>query len=82
MCAGAGAHSFILDGRIHIAVDEVGDGLDGPRDVKVGDGLGFQVLRDAGHAVAFLNSVAGDGQITAVEAHQCDVGSVQRCDVG
>ena len=30
-----GALGLIVDGRVDIAVDEVGDGLDGPRDLEV-----------------------------------------------
>ena len=68
---------FVLDRCVHVAIHEIRDGLNGPRNVEVRDGSFAQVVGDAGDAVAFLDGVAHDGQIAAVESDQRDVGPVQ-----
>jgi hypothetical protein len=78
--AGFGADRFVTDGLVDVAVDEVGDDGDGARDIEIGEGFVAQVIGDAGDAVAFLDGVARDGQIAAVEPDERDVGSVQRGD--
>ena len=80
--AGLGARGLVAYGRVDIAVDEVGHDLDVAGDAEVLQGFVFQVLRDAGDAVALLNRVTRDRQIAAVEAHERDVGAMKRGDKG
>ena len=37
-----GPRGFVLDRRVNVAVDKVGDRLDGPRHAEVGDGFLFR----------------------------------------
>ena len=82
MGAAAGAPGLIIDRCVDIAVDKVGDGLDGAGNVEIGDGFFAKVVGDAGDSVALLNGVAGDGQIAAVEADESDISAVERGNEG
>ena len=77
-----GPRSLVFDGLIQVAVDEVRNHLDGPRHAEVLHCFLLEVLGDAGHAVALLDGVAGNGQVAAVQAYQRDVGAVQGSDEG
>ena len=72
----------VFDGRVLVAINKIRNHLDGPRDAKVLERFFLQVVGDAGDAVALLNGEAGDGQVAAVQAHQRNVGAVQRGDKG
>ena len=68
--------SFGLAG-VEIAVDEVGDDLDGALDVEFFQGLREQIVGDGGDAVALLDGKSGDGEVAEVAADQGDVGAVR-----
>src|SRR5579863_10075318 len=80
--AGSGANGFIAHRSVNIAVYEIGDNSDIASNAEIGESLVFQVLRDAGNAIALLYGKAGDGQITAIKTNEGDVGSVQGGDEG
>ena len=68
--------------HVDIAVDEVGDDLDGAFGVEVLDGFFAQVIRNRGDSVALVDAEPCDGQVGMVEADEGDVGAVQGGDEG
>ena len=71
-----------LHRSVDIAVYKVGDGFDRPFDGEIVEGFLAQILRNCGYAVALLDAVAGNGQVSAVDAYESYVGAVQSCDEG
>src|ERR1019366_10749285 len=67
---------------VEIAVDEVGNHLDGRLHRKHFQGPPLEILGDGGDAVALIDGKARDGQIRRIGANQRDVGTVQGGDVG
>ena len=75
-----GAQRGIILAAVEIAIDEIGNDLDGPLDVEFFDGFLLEIVRDAGHAVGLFDGKARDGKKAAIVADQRDVGAVQRGD--
>jgi len=73
---------FVGLARVQIAVDEIGDDLDGAFDVELFEGLREEVVGDGGDAVALLDREARDRKVAAVAADQGDVRAVERGDEG
>ncbi len=67
---------------VKIAVHEVGNDRDRRLDIEHLDRLLLQVIGNRGNPVALIDGKARDRQIRGIGAHQRDVGSVQRGDVG
>ena len=76
------AQGGVILAAVHIAIDKIGNDLDGPLDIENLDGFLFEVVRDAGHAVGLLDRKARDRQKAAIVADQRDIRAVQRGDKG
>jgi len=73
-----GALREVGQARVEIAIDEVGDDLDGPLDVEFLEGLVQKILRNGGDAVALFDGKLGNRQIRTIAADQGNVRAVKR----
>src|SRR6202040_73754 len=71
-----GAQLFSVVAGVEIAVDEIGDNVDGALDVEFLERLRQQVLRDGGDAVALLDGKTRNRGIAAVAAGERNVGAM------
>src|ERR1035438_7328796 len=77
-----GMLGLVFDGCVDIAVDEVCDHFNVPRDLKTFNCFFLEVVGDGSDAVALLNGIAGDREVAAVEPYESDVGAMESSDKG
>ena len=65
---------------VEVAVDEIGDDVNGPLDVEFLESLAEEVSGDSGDAIALFDGEFRDREIGAVATNQGDVGAVERGD--
>ncbi len=58
-----GVGAPVAQGFVFVAVDEVGNDLDGPQDAEVVHGFLAQIARYRGDAIALFDREAGNGKI-------------------
>ncbi len=75
-----GAEWAGIGADIEVAIDEIGDDLDGAADVEFGDGAILEVAGDGSDGVTLLDGEAGDGEVAAVAADEGDIGAVEGGD--
>ena len=73
-----GTQRGIVLAGVEIAIDEIGNDLDGALDIEFLERGFFQVMGDGSDAVGLLDGEFGDGQEAAIVADQSDVGAVER----
>src|ERR1700683_3731686 len=71
---------LIRTSHVQIAVDEIGDDLNGTLDVEIMNRAVAKIVGNSSSAVSLSDRKTSDREITAVVANQSDVGSVQGGD--